>query len=455
MDLSTLTAINPIDGRYKEKCTSLANLCSEFGLIKWRVIIEVQWFIFLSEKANFPALPTLSTESLAFLHDIINSFNHEAALQVKQIEATTRHDVKAVEYYLKEKFKPNQELTKYSEFIHFACTSEDINNLAYALMLKTTREQVYLPTLEKILLQLKSFAHENAAAGMLARTHGQPATPTTAGKEFANFIYRLEKQKKDLEVLPIVGKWNGAVGNYNAHLIAMPEINWPNLAQEFVEKMGITFNPYTTQIEPHDYIADLCDKLRHINTILIDFARDTWSYISLEYFSQKKQEHEVGSSTMPHKVNPIDFENAEGNLGLANALFSHFATKLPISRWQRDLSDSTVLRNLGVAFAYSIIALESLSTGLKKIVVNSSKLQEDLAKHWELLAEPIQTIMRLHGIESAYEQLKDFSRGKQLTEAQIKDFITQLALPETEKARLLTLSPENYLGYAENLAKRI
>ena len=448
---SNILAINPLDGRYADKVSSLAPIVSEFGLIKYRVAVEIEWFKFLFSKAEL-GLPQLATSDIALLDKIVSEFSVDDAKRVKAIEATTNHDVKAVEYLIKEKIADNQLLNQQREFIHFACTSEDINNTSYALMLKELKEQVLLPELTKLITQLSSLSNDYRDIAMMCRTHGQPATPSTMGKEFYNVVYRLQRQLKQLSAQEILAKINGAVGNYNAHLVAYPTVAWDQLAQEFIEtKLGLSFNPFTTQIEPHDYQAEIYDNLRRINTILIDLSRDIWAYIGINYFKQKVKAGEVGSSTMPHKVNPIDFENAEGNLGLANALLTHLAEKLPISRWQRDLTDSTVQRNIGVAIGYMLLGLSSLSKGLGKLEINPSVIAADLDNNWELLAEPIQTVMRKCGMENAYEKLKDLTRGKKVDAAGIQLFVAGLDLPEDEKAKLAALTPHNYIGLAAKL----
>jgi adenylosuccinate lyase len=446
---SNILAINPLDGRYADKVSSLAPIVSEFGLIKYRVAVEIEWFKFLFSKAEL-GLPQLATSDIALLDKIVSEFSVDDAKRVKAIEATTNHDVKAVEYLIKEKIADNQLLNQQREFIHFACTSEDINNTSYALMLKELKEQVLLPELTKLITQLSSLSNDYRDIAMMCRTHGQPATPSTMGKEFYNVVYRLQRQLKQLSAQEILAKINGAVGNYNAHLVAYPTVAWDQLAQEFIEtKLGLSFNPFTTQIEPHDYQAEIYDNLRRINTILIDLSRDIWAYIGINYFKQKVKAGEVGSSTMPHKVNPIDFENAEGNLGLANALLTHLAEKLPISRWQRDLTDSTVQRNIGVAIGYMLLGLSSLSKGLGKLEINPSVIAADLDNNWELLAEPIQTVMRKCGMENAYEKLKDLTRGKKVDAAGIQLFVA--GLDEDEKAKLAALTPHNYIGLAAKL----
>lgn len=448
---SNILAISPLDGRYADKVSSLAPIVSEFGLIKYRVAVEIEWFKFLFSKAEF-GLPQLALSDITLLDEIVSEFSVDDAKRVKTIEATTNHDVKAVEYLIKEKIAGNQLLNQQREFIHFACTSEDINNTSYALMLKELKEQVLLPELTKLTTQLSSLSNDYRDIAMMCRTHGQPATPSTMGKEFYNVVYRLQRQLKQLSAQEILAKINGAVGNYNAHLVAYPHVAWDQLAQEFIEtKLGLSFNPFTTQIEPHDYQAEIYDNLRRINTILIDLSRDVWAYIGINYFKQKVKAGEVGSSTMPHKVNPIDFENAEGNLGLANALLTHLAEKLPISRWQRDLTDSTVQRNIGVAIGYMLLGLSSLSKGLGKLEINPSVIAADLDNNWELLAEPIQTVMRKCGMENAYEKLKDLTRGKKVDAAGIQLFVAGLDLPEAEKAKLAALTPHNYIGLAAKL----
>ena len=449
--MSGILAISPLDGRYRAKVSSLIPHVSEFALIKYRLEIEVAWFKFLFSKSEL-GLPELAAADLALLDGIVSNFDEAAALRVKALEAVTNHDVKAVEYYLKEQIRASPRLNHYREFIHFACTSEDINNCSYGLMLKALKEQILLPELNQLTSQLSGLAHEYREIALMCRTHGQPATPSTMGKEFYNVVYRVARQIKQLQLQEILAKMNGAVGNYNAHLVAYPEIAWEDLAREFIEdKLGLTFNPFTTQIEPHDYQAEIYDNLRRINVILIDLARDIWAYISCGYFKQKVRAGEIGSSTMPHKVNPIDFENAEGNLGLANSLFGHLAEKLPISRMQRDLTDSTVQRNIGVAVGYMLLGLSSLATGLAKLEINPSIMALELDNNWELLAEPIQTVMRKCGVENAYEQLKDLTRGNKITAPDIQAFVAALTLPEAEKQKLLSLTPHNYIGLAARL----
>lgn len=455
MDKQTLLAISPLDGRYQSKMGCLNDIFSEFGLMKYRVMVEVRWLEMLADHANLDEVPPLKSGARKILHEMVDSFSIQDALRIKHIESGINHDVKAVEYFIREHIEGNQELNKISEFIHFGCTSEDINNLAYALMLQTAHKQCILPALDQLLSLLKQTAHRYAAIPMLARTHGQPATPTTLGKEWANTIARLQRQIKRLNHVELMGKLNGATGNYNAMVAAYPTVDWQILSKNLVSQLGLTWNPYTTQIEPHDSFAEYFAALSHINTILIDFNRDTWSYIAINYFHQRALSNEVGSSTMPHKVNPIDFENAEGNLGLANALFRHFIEKLPISRWQRDLSDSTVLRNMGVAMGYTLMALQSTMKGIEKLEPNETEIAADLDKHWEVLAEAIQTVMRKHGIETPYEKLKAFTRGKKIDATLLKAFISELTLPDDVKNQLLSLTPNQYTGYAEELAKRI
>ncbi len=455
MELSTLTAISPVDGRYGDKCADLRLIFSEFGLIRHRVAVEVRWLQALARHPGITEVPELGEHANNILNDIVENFSEEDARRVKNIERTTNHDVKAVEYFLKEKVAGNTELEAISEFIHFACTSEDINNLSHALMLREGRNQILLPQIDNILHTIKQLAKAHAEQPMLSRTHGQPASPTTLGKEMANVAYRLQRQREQIAAIPLLGKINGAVGNYNAHLSAYPEIDWPTFARDFVQSLGLAWNPYTTQIEPHDYMAELFDAVARFNTILIDFCRDVWGYISLGYFKQKTVAGEVGSSTMPHKVNPIDFENAEGNLGIANALLDHLAAKLPISRWQRDLTDSTVLRNLGVGFAHTSIALQSLLRGLSKLEVDSNRLAQDLDTNWEVLAEPIQTIMRRYGIEKPYEKLKELTRGRRISAADLHAFVEGLDLPAEVKASFRTLTPGTYTGNAGDQAKEI
>jgi adenylosuccinate lyase len=455
MELTELTAISPADGRYGSKTAALRPIFSEYGLIHHRVLVEVRWLQALANYNAIDEVPAFSAETNDLLNSIVDNFNEADAQRVKDIEKTTNHDVKAVEYFLKEKIKGNFELEAISEFFHFACTSEDINNLSYALMLKAGRDQVTLPVMDEIIETFRQLSHELAEQPMLSRTHGQTASPTTVGKELANIAWRLQKQRDEFARVSILGKINGAVGNYNAHLSAYPEIDWPGFAKSFIESLGIEMNPYTIQIEPHDYIAEMFDAIARYNTILIDISRDIWSYISLAYFKQKTIAGEVGSSTMPHKVNPIDFENAEGNLGVANALFNHLSGKLPISRWQRDLTDSTVLRTLGTGFAHSLIAYQSLQRGLGKLEVNADRLNEDLEASWEVLAEPIQTVMRRYGIANPYEKLKEMTRGKAITREDLHQLINSVELPDDARERLLQLTPHSYIGNADEQAKNI
>ena len=455
MELSTLTAVSPLDGRYASKTAILRPIFSEFGLIRYRVLVEIRWLQFLAAHPEVVEVPALSVESQQWLNKRAENLSVAEAQRVKEIERITNHDVKAVEYFIREQITDHPELQSVSEFIHFACTSEDINNLAYALMLQETLRQVILPAMDAVLTVLKQLAEQYAEVPMLSRTHGQPASPTTLGKEMANVVYRLHRQREQVVQVPLMGKFNGAVGNYNAHLAAYPKLDWIQLAQQFVTGLGLQWNPYTTQIEPHDYIAELFDALARFNTVLIDFCRDTWSYISLGYFKQKMVAGEVGSSTMPHKVNPIDFENAEGNLGIANALMNHLATKLPISRWQRDLTDSTVLRNLGVGLAHSLIAYESCLKGIGKLEVNRFIMDADLNQIWEVLAEPIQTVMRRYAVKDAYEKLKELTRGRGIDAGNLQAFITELPIPEFEKTRLLNLTPMTYTGNAATQAQSL
>ncbi len=455
MEQAALFAISPLDGRYQEKINDLRPIFSEYGLIRFRTIVEIRWLQLLANQGKLPELPPFSQTAQTVLNQLIDQFSEKNALRVKEIERDINHDVKAVEYFIKETIEKNAELAKVSEFIHFGCTSEDINNLAYGLMLDTARKQCILPVLNELLSVLKKIAHDHADQAMLARTHGQPATPTTVGKEIANVVARLQRQIEQFTHVKILGKLNGATGNYNALLVTYPDVDWQSLTQQLIRELGLSQNAYTTQIEPHDYLAEFFAVLIRINTILLDLNRDIWGYISLNYFSQKKVDQEVGSSTMPHKVNPIDFENAEGNLGIANALFDHMLLKLPISRFQRDLSDSTVLRNIGVAIGYAILAYQSTCHGLNKISVNADVINADLNDHWEILAEPIQMIMRRHGIEKPYEKLKQFTRGQKITKALIQQFIQELSLPDQVKKDLLLLTPDNYIGLASELAKRI
>ncbi|MHA6964833.1 adenylosuccinate lyase [Zobellella denitrificans] len=455
MELSALTAISPVDGRYGSKTEALRAIFSEFGLLRFRVEVEVRWLQALAEHAEITEVPALSAEANALLDRIVAEFNEADGQRIKDIERTTNHDVKAVEYFLKEKVEALPELAAVSEFIHFACTSEDINNNAHALMLKAAREEVIAPYCRELIDAVKQLARQYRDVPMLSRTHGQPASPTTLGKEMANVAYRLERQFKQILAVELLAKINGAVGNYNAHMSAYPEVDWHTFAERFVTRLGLTWNPYTTQIEPHDYIAELFDALARFNTILIDFDRDIWGYISVGYFKQRTVAGEIGSSTMPHKVNPIDFENSEGNLGLANAVFNHLAAKLPISRWQRDLTDSTVLRNLGVAVGYSLIAYQATLKGISKLEANPQALADDLDQNWEVLAEPVQTVMRRYGIEKPYEKLKELTRGKRVDAEGMRAFIDGLELPEPVKAELKKLTPANYIGRAIKLTDEL
>ena len=448
MELSSLTAVSPVDGRYGDKVSPLRGIFSEFGLLKFRVEVEVRWLQKLAACAEIREVPAFDADANAYLDAIVAHFSEEDAAHIKTIERTTNHDVKAVEYFLKEKVASVPALHAVSEFIHFACTSEDINNLSHALMLETARQEIILPYWTKIIAAVKDLAVQYRDIPLLSRTHGQPATPSTLGKEMANVAYRFERQLRQLERIEILGKINGAVGNYNAHIAAYPEVDWHALSESFVTSLGITWNPYTTQIEPHDYIAELFDCMARFNTILIDFDRDIWGYIALNHFKQKTIAGEIGSSTMPHKVNPIDFENSEGNLGLANAVMQHLASKLPVSRWQRDLTDSTVLRNLGVGVGYALIAYQATLKGIAKLEVNRDRLLDELDHNWEVLAEPVQTVMRRYGIEKPYEKLKELTRGKRVDAAGMQAFIDGLPLPEEEKTRLKQMTPANYLGRA-------
>lgn len=454
MDLSSLTAVSPIDGRYGSKTADYRSIFSEFGLIRYRVEVEVRWLQQLAAHAQIDEVPALSDEANAYLDAMVANFSVENAQRIKDIESVTNHDVKAVEYFIKESFADNAELDAVKEFVHFACTSEDINNLSHALMLKAGRE-VLVAQLEGITTTLANMAVEFAEVPMLSRTHGQTASPTTVGKEIANVVARLRRQLEQAQAIPLLGKINGAVGNYNAHLSAYADIDWQSNAEAFVTSLGIQWNPYTTQIEPHDYIAELFDAIARSNTILIDFSRDIWGYISLGYFKQKTIAGEVGSSTMPHKVNPIDFENAEGNLGIANAIFSHLGAKLPVSRWQRDLTDSTVLRNMGVGFGYCGIAFASLAKGLSKLQINEERIAADLDNSWEVLAEPIQTIMRRYGVDEPYEKLKALTRGVTITSEILAAFVENLEIPESAKADIRALTPANYIGNAVAQAQAI
>ncbi len=455
MELTALTAISPVDGRYGSKVSVFRSIFSEYGLIRNRVTVEIRWLQQLAAHPAITEVPAFSAEANAFLDKLVSEFSLADAERIKEIERTTNHDVKAVEYLIKEKIADVPELHAVTEFVHFACTSEDINNLSHALMLREGLDHGLLPGMEKVVDKLAELAREHAEQPMLSRTHGQTASPTTVGKELANVVYRLRRQLLQIREVEIMGKINGAVGNYNAHLSAYPDVDWAANAEEFVESLGLDWNPYTTQIEPHDYIAELYDAIARFNTILIDLDRDIWGYISLGYFKQKTVAGEIGSSTMPHKVNPIDFENSEGNLGIANAIFGHLSAKLPISRWQRDLTDSTVLRNLGVGFAHSLIAYEASLKGLGKLEINPARLNEDLNNAWEVLAEPIQTVMRRYNIEKPYEKLKDLTRGKTMSAEVIKNFVETLEIPEEAKAELRNLTPDTYIGNAVEQAGNI
>ncbi len=456
MDLSTLTAISPVDGRYGGKTADFRAIFSEFGLIRHRVLVEVRWLQALALEAGIPEMPVFSEHAESILNGIVERFSEDDAQRIKNIERTTNHDVKAVEYFLKEKISGNTELEAVSEFIHFACTSEDINNLSHALMLREGRDQVLLPRMDEVIDAVRRLAHAHADKPMLSRTHGQPATPTTLGKEMANVVYRLQRQRDTMADVELLGKINGAVGNYNAHLVTYPDLDWPAFARHFVEEsLGLDWNPYTIQIEPHDYMAEIFQALIRYNNVLMDYCRDIWSYISLGYFKQKTVAGEVGSSTMPHKVNPIDFENAEGNLGIANALLDHLANKLPISRWQRDLTDSTVLRNLGVGFAHTSIALQSALRGIDKLEADPVRLAGDLDANWEVLAEPIQTVMRRYGVDRPYERLKELTRGHRVGPEELQRFVDGLDIPDDAKTALRGLTPAGYIGNAVEQARGI
>jgi len=456
MELSALTALSPLDGRYEKQLADLRPYFSEYALVKNRVAVEISWLKALAAEAAIEEIKPFSAATIAELDAVVAQFSPEHALEVKTIERTTNHDVKAVEYWMKERLSGNAEVSAASEFIHFACTSEDINNLSHALMLKGARDAVMLPKLKEMVSKLKELAHDLADAPMMSRTHGQPATPTTMGKELANVAYRLERQLVRIEKIELLGKINGAVGNYNAHISAYPDFDWESFCRRFVESLGISFNAYSTQIESHDYMSELYDTFTRTNTILIDMNRDIWGYISLGFFKQRVNKNEIGSSTMPHKVNPIDFENSEGNLGMANAMLTHLSQKLPISRWQRDLTDSTVLRNMGVGLGYSLLAYVACLKGLNKLEVNRQAMLDDLNANWEVLAEPIQTVMRRYAVPNPYEQLKELTRGKSgITREALAVFIDGLEIPELEKARLKELTPWNYIGKAVELANRI
>jgi len=452
---STLSALSPLDGRYAAKTDKLRPILSEAGFMHHRVKVEIAWLQALAQ-AGFAELKPFSADAAALLDKLAADFSESDAARIKEIEAVTNHDVKAVEYWLKEQVKDVPELVAASEFIHFACTSEDINNTSHGMMLKAARDGVLLPSLQAIIAKLTEIAHVNAELPMLSRTHGQTASPTTLGKEFANVVARLQRAIKRIEQVEILGKMNGAVGNYNAHLSAYPGFDWPAFSKDVIEqRLGLTFNPYTIQIEPHDYMAEMFDAIARVNTILLDLNRDIWTYVSLGYFKQKLKAGEIGSSTMPHKVNPIDFENSEGNLGLANAVLRHMADKLPVSRMQRDLTDSTVLRNIGVGFGYTLLAYDSCLRGLNKLEVNPQRLAQDLDANWEVLAEPVQTVMRRYGIENPYEQLKELTRGKGITREALQEFVKGLAMPQDAKDLLLNMTPANYIGLAAQLAKAI
>ena len=452
---AALLALSPLDGRYAAKVEALRPIFSEFGLIHARVRVEIEWLIALAGEPGIAELPAFDAAQVATLRALWQQFAPADAARVKEIERTTNHDVKAVEYFIKERLQSQPGLAQALEFVHFACTSEDINNLSYALMLREARDSVLLPAIDGVAASLRALAHAQAAQPMLSRTHGQTASPTTLGKEVANVVARLERQRRQIAAVELTAKINGAVGNYNAHAISYPDLDWPAFAQRFVEGLGLPFNPYTTQIEPHDNVAELGDAVRRANTVLVDLSRDIWGYISVGYFRQKLKEGEIGSSTMPHKVNPIDFENAEGNFGIANALFEHFSAKLPISRWQRDLTDSTVLRALGTAFGHTQVALDSLGKGLGKLEVNPQRLDADLDAAWEVLAEAVQTVMRRHGLPNPYEQLKALTRGQGITADSMRGFIQSLDLPEGERERLLAMTPASYTGLAAELAAGI
>ena len=455
MKVSTLRALSPADGRYADKVGGLRDIFSEYGLIRFRVLVEVRWLQCLADEPDIGELRPPTSVMKDLLNNIVDDFSIDDAERVKAIEATTNHDVKAVEYYIREKLGDGPETQALKDFLHFSCTSEDINNLSYALMLRSARSGVLIPQMRELRNKLTGMAREHAALPMLSRTHGQTASPTTLGKELANVVARLKRCETQLADVTILGKFNGAVGNYNAHVVAYPDADWPAISHRFIESLGLQPNPYTTQIEPHDWTAEYCHALIRYNTVLIDFARDVWGYISLGYFKQRVAQDEVGSSTMPHKVNPIDFENAEGNLGMANAMLGFFAEKLPVSRWQRDLTDSTVQRNLGVAAGYHVIALQSLLKGVGKLMVNKQAIHADVSESWEVLAEAVQTVMRRYGIENPYEKLKALTRGQAVTKEILLEFIGTLDIPEAEKARLLELTPETYIGLADQQARDI
>jgi adenylosuccinate lyase len=453
--LSTLTSLNPLDGRYANQLADIAPLFCDLHITLTRLTIEIEWLKTLANEPKIKEIKPLDHQNLIFLHNIVAKFTVKDIERIKELEKETNHDIKAIEYFLKEKFTTNKKLAKYKEFIHFGCTSDDVNNLSYAIIFTKSRDEILLSTMKKIITHLGKMASLYANTAMLAHTHGQVATPTTLGKELANFTYRLTRQYNYLSTAPILGKFNGAVGNFNAHIVAYPEIDWQKICKKFVKKFGLVWNPYTTQIEPHDWVAEYCDILSHFNTILIGLCRDTWGYISIGYLKQKLKSKEIGSSTMPHKINPIDFENAEGNLGVANALFQHFSNKLPISRWQRDLTDSTVMRSMGVAIGHSVLAYKSIEKGLNKLVVDQKILNKDLNNHWEILAEPIQTIMRRYNIKNPYEKMTALTKGQKINRVTLHKFISKLNLPDKVKQKLFKLTPENYLGKASKLAKDI
>ena len=455
MTLTTLTSLSPLDGRYAEKLDTLRPLFSEYGLIRRRLQVEIGWLKALAREPHFVEIPEFSPATTAELDALVDGFSPDDAGQVKAIEEVTKHDVKALEYWIRQRLSGNPDVMRVAEFIHFACTSEDINNLAHALMLQAARADTLLPMIDRLLTRLRELAHDFADLPMMSRTHGQPATPTTVGKEMANVAYRLDRARQAIAQVRLRGKMNGAVGNYNAHLAAYPDYDWEGFSRRFVESLGLEFNPYTIQIEPHDTMAELFDAFARANLVLLDLDRDVWGYISLGFFRQKLRAGEIGSSTMPHKVNPIDFENSEGNLGLANALLRHLADKLPVSRWQRDLSDSTVLRNMGVALGYTLLAYDSLLRGLHKLEADPERLQADLEANWELLAEPVQTVMRRYGVANPYEKLKDLTRGRRVTRDEMQLFVASLEIPEPAKAELLALTPSAYTGLAAELARRI
>ena len=455
MPFTMLTALSPLDGRYASKVDALRPQFSEYGLIRRRLQVEIEWLKALAAESHFAEIPAFSPATVAALDALVANFEPQHAAEVKEIESVTNHDVKALEYWIKKQLADNQEVMRVSEFIHFACTSEDINNLSHALMLKAARDEVLLPGIDKVIARLRELAHQLADVPMMSRTHGQPATPSTMGKEMANVVYRLTRARQRIAAVSLLGKINGAVGNYNAHLAAYPGYDWEGFAKRFVESLGLEFNPYTIQIEPHDAMAELFDAFARTNTILLDLDRDVWGYISLGFFKQKVKAGEIGSSTMPHKVNPIDFENSEGNLGLANAVLKHLAEKLPVSRWQRDLTDSTVLRNMGVGLGYALLGYDSLLRGLGKLEANAQCMMDDLNANWELLAEPIQTVMRRYGIANPYEKLKELTRGQRVSREGMQAFVQGLEIPEAAKAELLKLTPWDYTGKAAELAKRI